>query len=88
VNEAFYVTGQVLSVDDKRLQVFYRLHRASDDKLLATGEQLYLHVDTSIKHACAIDAAVRRQLERLVAAHAQLPSPRERGRSVGMAVAR
>ena len=88
VNDAFYVTGQLLSVDDKRLRVFYRLQRGSDGRLLATGEQLYLHVDTAIKHSCVIDAAVRTQLDRLVAAHAQLPSPRERGRSVGMAVAR
>ncbi len=88
VNDAFYVTGQLLSVDDKRLRVFYRLQRGSDGRLLATGEQLYLHVDTAIKHSCVIDAAVRTQLDRLVAAHAQLPSPRECGRSVGMAVAR
>ncbi len=87
VNEPFYVTAQLLSVDDKRLRVFYRLQRESDGKLLATGEQMYLHVDTAIRHSCAIDAAVRTQLDQLVAAHAQLPSPRERGRSVGMAVA-
>jgi acyl-CoA thioesterase FadM len=40
-----YVTTQILKLDDKRLHVFHRLHR-NDDALIATGEQLHLHVDT------------------------------------------
>ncbi len=45
--EALYVTAQVLSVDDKRVHVFQRMHRGRDDKLIATAEQMYLHVDTA-----------------------------------------
>ena len=83
VNESLYLTSQVLSVDDKRLQVFHRLHRTADSTLLATCEQMYLHVDTQRKKACPIEPAVRARLTQLAAAHARLPDPAERGLSVG-----
>jgi carnitine 3-dehydrogenase len=85
VNQSLYVTTQVLSVDDKRLHVFHRLHRESDSILLASGEQLLLHVDTSRRKACAIEPAVHARLARLAATHATLPQPPERGRAVGAA---
>jgi len=81
--DAVYVTTQVLSVDDKRLHVFHRLHRRGDDKLLATGEQVHLHVDMRAAKAARIDAAVRGKLDALCAAHAALPLPREAGKPVG-----
>ncbi len=87
VNESLFVTTQVLAVDSKRLQVFHRLYREKDDKLLATSEQMYLHVDTSRRESCAIEPAVRARLEQHAAAHAKLPSPPERGRSVGLQAA-
>ncbi|MEA3196793.1 MAG: carnitine 3-dehydrogenase, partial [Gammaproteobacteria bacterium] len=42
--EPLYVTTQLLGVDDKRLHVFHRMHRGRDQKLIATAEQMYLHV--------------------------------------------
>ena len=84
VNQSLYVTTQVLAVDAKRLQVFHRLHRASDSTLVATCEHLYVHVDTSRRESCAMEPAVRTRVNQVAAAHANLPSPPERGRSVGM----
>jgi carnitine 3-dehydrogenase len=83
VGEALYVTTQVLGVDDKRLHVFHRLQRRGDDTLLATGEQMHLHVDTASAKAAPADAAVRGKLEALRAAHAALPAPVDAGRPVG-----
>ena len=83
VNESLYLTSQVLSVDDKRLQVFHRLHRAADSALLATCEQMYLHVDTRQKRSVPLEPATRARLGQLATAHAALPSPTERGRCVG-----
>ncbi len=70
VGEALYVTTQVLAVDDKRLQVFHRLHRGRDDALIATAEQLYLHVDTGAGKATAVDPGVRAKLEAIRSAQA------------------
>jgi carnitine 3-dehydrogenase len=81
--DALYVTTQVLGVDDKRLHVFHRLHRRGDDELLATGEQMHLHVDMASAKAAPANAAVRGKLEALRAAHAALPAPHDAGRPVG-----
>jgi carnitine 3-dehydrogenase len=81
--DALYVTTQVLKLDDKRLHVFHRLQRRGDDTLLATGEQMHLHVDTASAKAAPAHAAVRGKLEALRAAHAALPAPPEAGQPVG-----
>jgi carnitine 3-dehydrogenase len=65
VNEPLYATTRVLSVDDKRLKVLHHLHRGSDDKLIATGEQTHLHVNTGAGKACPMDEKVHRALESL-----------------------
>jgi carnitine 3-dehydrogenase len=83
--EPLYVTTQVLAVDDKRLQVFHRMHRGRDHSLIATAEQMYLHVDTKAAKAAPVDAKVRDKLEAIRAEHAALPRPPEAGRSVGQA---
>jgi carnitine 3-dehydrogenase len=81
--EPLYVTAQVLAVDDKRLHLFQRLHRGRDDKLIATAEQMYLHVDTKAAKAAPADRKIRDQLESIHSDHAGLPPPPEAGRPVG-----
>ena len=83
VNEALEVTTQVLAFDDKRLHVFHRLYRTSDATLLATAEQMHVHVDTSSHKAAPVQGAVRTRLEQLAGAHASLHAPPEAGRHVG-----
>ena len=83
--EALYVTTQVLELDDKRLRLFHSLHRRRDDALVATAEQLYLHVSEG--RAAALDAEVHACLERVRGAHALLPLPPHAGR-VGTTAAR
>jgi len=83
-NEPMYVTTQVLGVDDKRLHIFHRLHRASDDTLLATAEHLYLHVDTAIAKAAPIDPSVRSRIEQLRDAQGAIAQPAEAGRRIAM----
>ncbi len=81
--EALYVTAQILAVDDKRVHVFQRLHRGSDDRLIATAEQMYLHVDTKAAKAAPADAKVRAKFESMRDDQAGLPPPAEAGRAVG-----
>ena len=81
--EPLYVTAQVLAVDDKRLHLFQRLHRGRDDKLIATAEQMYLHVDTKAAKAAPADPKIRDKLESIRSDHAGLPRPPEAGRPVG-----
>jgi carnitine 3-dehydrogenase len=81
--EPLYVTTQVLAVDDKRLHVFHRMHRGRDDKLIATAEQMYLHVDTAAAKAAPTDAGIRSRLEAILRGHGALAAPSEAGRPVG-----
>jgi carnitine 3-dehydrogenase len=83
--EPLYVTTQLLSVDDKRVHVFHRMHRGRDDRQIATAEQMYLHVDTGAAKAASADAAVRARLESIRGGHSGLPVPPEAGRAVGQA---
>jgi carnitine 3-dehydrogenase len=83
--DALYVTTQVLGVDDKRLHVLHSLHRGRDDALIATGEQMHLHVDTRAAKASAVEPAVHARLDAILKEHARLLRPMEAGRSISMA---
>jgi len=83
VSEPLYATTQVLALDDKRLHVFNRLYRGRDNALIATGEQLHLHVDTAAAKAVPMDQALQAKLDGLRQAHAKLPVPEEAGKPVG-----
>ena len=83
VNEPMYSTVQVLLADGKRLHVFYRLHAADDDRLLATLEAMYLHVNTATGKVAAASDEAMQVLAEIAAAHAELETPEAAGRSVG-----
>ena len=82
--DALYVTTQLLAVDDKRLHVMHRLHRGRDDALIATGEQMHLHVNTTAAKASAVGPVVRARLDAILKDHARLPRPMEAGRSISL----
>jgi carnitine 3-dehydrogenase len=82
--EQLFVTIQVLAVDDKRVHLFHSLHRHRDGALIATGEQLYLHVATLAGKAAPMPPTLRAKLESWRAAHANLAPPAQARRHVGM----
>ena len=73
--EPLYVTTRILGLDDKRVHLSHSLYRRRDERLIATGEQLYLHVNRAAGRAAPMDAAVHAGLERIRAAHAGIPEP-------------
>jgi carnitine 3-dehydrogenase len=81
--ESLYCTTQILALDEKRLQIFHRLHRRRDDAPIATAEQLHLYVDNTLPKAVAMDPRLRAKLAALHEAHAELGRPEEAGRAVG-----
>jgi carnitine 3-dehydrogenase len=80
--DVVHVTTQVLGFDEKRLHVFHELHRSDDDTVLATAEQLLLHVDTAEGRASTASAEVLDRISRIAAAHAALPQPEGAGRAI------
>jgi carnitine 3-dehydrogenase len=83
VNERIYSTAQVLLADSKRLHVFYRMHAAADDRLLATTEAMYLHVNRDSGRVCEADPRLVANAKAIADAHANLPRPDAAGRFVG-----
>ncbi|WP_119462838.1 carnitine 3-dehydrogenase [Rhodospirillaceae bacterium SYSU D60014] len=82
--EPLYVTTQILAADEKRLHVFHRIHHARTDDVIASAEQMLLHVDTKAQKACPAEALVAARVRDLCAAHAALDRPADAGRSVGL----
>lgn len=83
VNDSYFITTQVLHVDEKRIQLFHWMRREHDDALLATSEQMLLHVDSKASKAVPVIAAVRAKIDAIFAAHRVLPLPPEAGKPVG-----
>jgi carnitine 3-dehydrogenase len=81
------VTTQLLGFDEKRLHLFHELRRSGDDALVATAEQMLLHVETTAGRAHPALPEVHSQIAKLAAAHAALPKPERAGRAIGIPTA-
>ncbi len=83
VNEPIYSTSQVLLADAKRLHVFHCLHAAEDDRVLATAEAMYLHVNRKSGRVCDASPEMVAKTTAIADAHENLPRPEAVGRYVG-----
>ncbi len=72
---------QVLAADEKRLHLFIRIERGSD--LVASIEQMLLHVDMKAGKACPAKSEVLQRLMPIAEAHGALLRPGSAGRHVG-----
>lgn len=76
------VDTQVIAGGGKKMQVFHWL-RHGDGRVLATGEQMLIHVSLETRAASDPEPAVADALARIAAAHADLPPPEGLGRAIG-----
>jgi acyl-CoA thioester hydrolase len=80
--ERLSLTIQVLGTDAKRLHIVHEMYGATGG-LIATAEQMLLHVDTRAGCAVAFPARIAGVLREISAAHAAaLPVPSYVGRSI------
>jgi carnitine 3-dehydrogenase / betainyl-CoA thioesterase len=78
------VDTQVLAVDEKRLHLFHSMANTETGSLLATGEYMLLHVDTSAGRTSPWREPVAARVAAAAAAHAHLSPPDGAGRAVEM----
>ncbi|NTF45584.1 carnitine 3-dehydrogenase [Rhizobium rhizogenes] len=83
LGQAIHSTCQILTSDEKRLHVFHALYDTASGDLIATAEQMLLHVDAKAGRAMAAPEEVLAKLRPIAAAHAALPMPEGAGRHVG-----
>lgn len=84
VGEPLTFRTQLLGVDDKRLHFFHTMVHGRTGDLLATTEQMLLHVDMNASKAAPIEPAVREALEAIMAAHRTMEVPEQVGRRMAM----
>jgi acyl-CoA thioesterase FadM len=73
---------QLLGLDEKRMHIFHSMHHANTGDLLATTEQMLLHVDTKASKASVIRADVYEALRAIMEVHKDLSMPEQVGRKM------
>jgi carnitine 3-dehydrogenase len=71
---------QLLDLDQKRMHVFHSMHHANTGDLLATTEQMLLHVDSKASKASVIRADVFEALSAVMEVHGGMGVPEQVGR--------
>ncbi len=87
LGEAIFVTTQILLAEGKKLHLFHNLffENALDGslRLLATGEQMLLHVDLESRKTSAPEGYLVRKMQKYGGYHKNLPRPEGVGRAIG-----
>jgi acyl-CoA thioesterase FadM len=73
------ITTRVLGLDRKRLHIYQEMFRGDDPALLATTEQMLVHVDMNAGRSVAILPDVRAALDAIADAHSTLPAAARAG---------
>jgi carnitine 3-dehydrogenase len=81
--EPLHFSTQILGLDEKRLHIFHSMHHATTKALLATTEQMLLHVDMQAAKASTILPEVFIALEAIWQVHKTMPLPEQVGRKMG-----
>jgi carnitine 3-dehydrogenase len=82
--EPLHVATQILGADEKRLHLFHSLVRSRDGVLLASAEQMLLHVDAKAGRACPAQSKVLDRVTALAKAQSVLSPPAAAGRHIAM----
>lgn len=78
--EPLRFTTQLLGLDAKRLHFFHSMYHGETGDLLATTEQMLLHVDMQAAKTAPIQPDVYANLTAIMAVHSQMPTPAQVGR--------
>lgn len=82
--EPIVCTLQLLDHDDKRVHLFHEMSHGDTGALLATAEQMLVHVDMAAGRSAAMPADLLAHLDAIRRAHAALPTPDVVGRPMGI----
>jgi betainyl-CoA thioesterase len=78
--DALRMTLRLLDHDAKRVHIFHEMFLGDSDVLLATAEQMLVHVDMSAGRSSPMPKGLAERLEAIQLAHADLPVPATVGR--------
>ncbi|MBK3824437.1 thioesterase family protein [Paraburkholderia aspalathi] len=84
LGEPVRLTLRLLDFDHKRLHIFHEMWHAASNTLLATGEQLLMHVDMQAGRAASLPPELQARLEVIRTVHAREPRPVDAGRAIAI----
>ncbi len=79
-NDSLRFTTLVVGLDDKRLHIYHEMFDDTTGDLVATTEQMLLHMDTAVGHPAPIGGRPARALQAIRHTHAALDRPTYLGR--------
>src|SRR5215510_1123548 len=82
--EPLALSLQLLDHDHKRVHIFHEMRHGESDVLLATAEQMLVHVDIEAGRSADLPPLVAKRLDAIQHAHAALPRPDVVGRHMGI----
>ena len=82
--EPLALTLQLLDHDHKRVHIFQEMRHGETGDLLATAEQLLVHVDMQEGRSSELPAVLEARLDAIQQAHSALSSPDVVGRPMGI----
>ncbi|MFP6743705.1 MAG: L-carnitine dehydrogenase [Alphaproteobacteria bacterium] len=83
VGDLLKYTTQLLDLNPKGMHIFNAMYDV-DDNLLATTEQVVMHVNSTIPKTMPMPPEVHGALEAILAAHKDMPWPDNAGRKMGL----
>ena len=82
--EPLRLTLQLLDLDEKRLHIFHAMHHGVSGELLATAEQMLVHVHMGEGRSVPMPGDLYQRLQAIRAAHADLPVAPQVGHTIGI----
>ena len=78
------ITTQILDYDPKRVHYIHEMFHATEGYLAATNELMLMNIDYASRRSAPWPEFAMERLEKLAAAHKDLPVPKQAGRLIGI----
>lgn len=82
--EPLRLTLQMLDLDEKRVHIFHAMYHGASGELLATAEQMLVHVNMSQGRSAPMPQDLFQRMSAIRAAHTGLPTPEQAGHRIGI----
>lgn len=83
-SEDYFVTLQIVGLDEKRIHWFWRIYHEQSGQVAATMEGLTLSVDLTTRRVAPWHPDTFRRMKEIADRQASLPQPKELGRVIAM----
>jgi acyl-CoA thioester hydrolase len=78
------ITTHILDHDAKRLHYIHAMYHAGEGYLAATNELMLMNIDYASRRSARWPDFALERIEKMAAAHATLPKPKQAGRLIGI----